>query len=199
MIEINLLPEELRNRVIKQPKAPVAESSIKPGLNHALLLVPVIFGLLIIVHILFLFLSILRSRESALLKSRWEQSAPQRKAIEDFKIEYSLTSGDTQGLQQLLNSRICWADKLNKISALLPSGVWVEYISVTEKEFQLHGKAVSLNKEEVSLIRQFLDALKNDASFYKDFLSLELSAVQNGLVGGIEVADFGLSGVFKAR
>ena len=198
MIEINLLPEELRNRVVKPVKIKRSVSvRAKPGPQQLILLIPLIFALLIAVHIIIVFLGVTRSFQLSSLKGKWERMLPERKTWEDFNNEYMLYSGDSQDMQKLLNERINWAEKLNRLSLILPSGIWFEAISVSGKAFQLHGKVVSLTKEEVSLLRNFIDDLKNRPGFIKNFNSLELSSIQKETIGGYEVADFNLVGTLK--
>ncbi|PIP18831.1 MAG: hypothetical protein COT38_01425 [Candidatus Omnitrophica bacterium CG08_land_8_20_14_0_20_41_16] len=199
MIEINLLPEELRNRIIKPVKSATAGSGVKAGPRQLILIIPLVFAVLLIAHTVFIFLGIIQSVQLSSLKDRWGKLAPEKKALEDFNSEYTLLSGDSQEIQRLLNERIKWAEKLNKLSLALPPGVWFEAISASGKEFQLRGKVVSLSKEEVSLIRQLIDALKNDANFFKGFNTLELSAVEKGAIGGYEVSDFTLIGTLKGK
>ncbi len=197
MIEINLLPEELRNRVIKPVKPAIVSSGAKAGPQRLILIIPLVFAVLIIAHIVFIFLGITQPVQLRVLKSRWERSSPERKALEDFNCEYKLLSGDSQETQRLLNERINWAEKLNKLSLALPPGVWFEAILVSGKEFQLRGKVISLSKEEVSLIRQLIDALKNDLNFFKGFNTLELSSAQKATIAEYEVLDFTLLGTLK--
>ena len=199
MIEINLLPEELRSGVIKPGKSAAVSSAGKPGPQQLILIILLVFALLIIAHIVFVFLGVTQFIQLSALKSKWERSTLEGKALEDFKSEYALLFGNSQEMQRILNERINWAEKLNKLSLVLPPGVWFEAISASGKEFQLRGKVVSLSKEEFSLIRQLMDALKNDANFFKDFSALELSAVQKGLIGEYEVADFILIGTLKEK
>lgn len=198
MIEINLLPEELRNRVVKPVKSsqPVRVVS-KAGPQQLILLIPLVFIVLIIAHIVIVFLGATRSSELNALKAKWEQMSLQRKALEDFNNENMLYSGNSKDIQKFLNERINWAEKLNKLSLILPPGIWFESISVSGKAFNLRGKVVSLTKEEVSLIRNFVDELKNKPDFIKSFNSLELSSIQKEVIGGYEVADFILTGVLK--
>jgi Tfp pilus assembly protein PilN len=197
MIEINLLPEELRNRVVKPVKAQSVRVSVKPGAQQFILLVPLIFVLLIMVHIIIVFLGVARSSQLNALKNKWERMLPERKTLEDFNNEQMLYSGDSKDIQKLLNERINWAEKLNRLSLVLPPGIWFEVISVSGKTFHLQGKVVSLTKEEVSLLRNFIDDLKNRPDFVKNFNSLELSSIQKEVIGGYEVADFNLVGTLK--
>lgn len=197
MIEINLLPEELRNRVVKPLKTEALKTGAKPGAQQLILLVPVIFIVLIIVHIVMVFSGIAKASQLNMLKAKWNKAAPERKILEDFKNEHTLNSGVTNEMQKLLNERITWADKLNRLSLALPPGVWFEAISVSGKVFLLEGKAASLNKDEISLLRNFIDGLKNKPDFTKNFSSLELSSIQKEAIAGQEVADFKIAGTLK--
>ena len=199
MIEINLLPEELRNRVVKVPKPEVIRSGSKLNPQQFILLIPLIFALLISIQIFFFVLVAFRSAQLGSLKAKWEKSAPERKSLEDFNAVHNLASGDARAIQQLVNGRITWADKLNKFSLLLPSGVWFEAIFVTNKDFALTGKVVSLKKEEIALLRQLIDNLKNEQDFFRDFNSLELGSIQRDAIGEYEVTDFTLIGTLKVK
>jgi Tfp pilus assembly protein PilN len=200
MIKINLLPEELRDKVIKPVKPAVAVSSAtKPGLKELILVIPLVFVLLIIGHIVFVFLGMAQSSQLNALKGRWERMAPERKALENFNSEYALLSDDSREMQRLLNDRVNWAEKLNKLSLVLPSGVWFNVILATNKDFSLGGSVVSLDKQEVSLLKQLIDSLKNDPSFFKDFNTLELGSIQKRTIGKFEVTDFTLIGTLKVK
>jgi Tfp pilus assembly protein PilN len=199
MIEINLLPEELRNRVVKAAKPEVIKSGSKLNPQLMILLVPLFFILLILAHIYFIVLGVSRSSQLGFLKARWEKIAPERKTLDDFNAENSLISGDTQVIRKLTNERITWADKLNKLSFVLPPGVWFQSISVTNKDFSLMGSVVSPKREEITLLRQLIDNLKNDHDFFKDFSSLELGSIQKMSIQGYEVTDFTLIGTFKGK
>lgn len=197
MIEINLLPEELRNRVVKPVKVQPVKVGAKPGAQQLILLIPLIFTALIMAHIVIVFLGVTRSSQLDALKDKWDKMLPERKMLEGFNNEHMLYSGDSKEVGKLLNERINWAEKLNRLSLILPSGIWFETISVPGKAFNLHGKVVSLTKEEVSLLRNFIDSLKNKPDFARNFNSLELSSIQKETIGGYEVADFNLVGTLK--
>ncbi|MBN2831441.1 MAG: hypothetical protein JXL82_04120, partial [Candidatus Omnitrophica bacterium] len=142
MIEINLIPEELRSRVVKPVKTVASGSSAKqqPGPQLLILIIPVIFAVLIITHIYFISLGVTRSVQLNVLKKKWENALPNIKALEEFNAEHSLISGDAKEVQKLIFEKINWSEKLNDLSLSLPAGIWVELISVSGKEFYLRGK-----------------------------------------------------------
>jgi len=75
--------------------------------------------------------------------------------------------------------------------------VWLELISLSDKDFRILGKAVSLERNEVSMVRSFIDGLKNNQKFIKDFSLLELSAIQKSMFNDKDTVDFGISGKVK--
>jgi len=56
---------------------------------------------------------------------------------------------------------------------------------------------VSLQQEEMNAINKFMDNLKKDSVFLKDFSNLELTSVQKKVIGGYDIADFVLSAKLK--
>lgn len=187
MIEINLLPQELK---IKSKKV-----GLEP--SYFLYLVPLLFGILICVHVYLAILGIAKNCQFHALNNRWQKVAPQRKTLEDFKKEHELLSSDANIIQQLTAQRINWSEKLNKLSLNLPSGIWFDEIIVTSLDFTLRGSVVSLQKEEFGLINKFINNLKNDEGFFKFFNNLELSSVQRRVIGGYDVVGFVLVGTLK--
>lgn len=188
MIEINLLPEELK----KLRKFYLMEPKLL--LFYFIFLV---FGISVFLHIFLTMLNIARSRQYQLLINKWEGLLPQRKEVEKLRQEYEILLADAQIIQQLTSQRINWAEKLNKLSLCLPSGVWFDALTVLNKQFELRGSAISLQKTEMDLINRFLSSLKNDAGFFKDFNNLELSSVERKEIASYEVVTFILSGKLK--
>ncbi|MBI4972859.1 MAG: PilN domain-containing protein [Candidatus Omnitrophica bacterium] len=189
MIEINLLPEEL--------KAKPKERKTKLEPKAVFYLAPVIFALLIATHIYLAVVNIKNSYQLKALNNKWQAQEPQRKILDSAKEEYDILSADVQAIRQLAAERINWAEKLNQISLGLPSGVWLNEISLAGNKFNLNGSAISLQKQEMSLINKFLTNLKNDPDFFHGFNSLDLDSVQKRAVGGYEIADFIFRGSLK--
>ena len=193
MIEINLVPEEFKLK----PKDKKMSFGFAP--KYFTYMVPAVLGLLIFVHIYLAGLLMLKNSQLGSLNKKWQGMASQRKVVEDFNKEYSLFSSEAQAVKQLSQRRVTWAKKLNNLSLLLPPGIWFTELSVSPKDFTLHCAVVSLEKNEMGLINQFMDNLKHDSDFFKDFTALDLSSVQKKTIGGYEVAEFILTGALKAQ
>jgi Tfp pilus assembly protein PilN len=203
MIEINLLPVELRVKArVKKAEAPVVTQGAKLKIDQEkvfLYAIPAILGVLILLHLYFAVLTIMRNSEMVSLNKKWLVLEPQKKAFDEFNNEYSSVTFDASAMQKLTQQRVLWAAKLNKLSLSLPSGVWFNEVSMNGRFLNIQGSVISLQKEEVSLLNKFLDNLKADKDFSSDFLKQEVSFVQKKNVGGYDIADFVIAGVLKNR
>ena len=190
MIEINLLPHELRT---KRDKTSGIDS------KYFLYAAVAVVGLLIAIQALLLVVGIVRSSQLVVLNANWKKMEPQRKELDAFKQQYDTVSKDVQILQQLALKRINWSEKLNKLSLSLPSGIWFNEIAVSPANFVLKVSAISQEKMEMAIINQFIGTLKKDAGFFKDFAAFDLNSFQVRNIGGYDTIDFILSGTWKTK
>lgn len=189
MIEINLLPQELKT---KAKKFGIDSKSI-------LYFILLAFGIIIFVHIYLFAVTVAKNCQLRLLNNKWEKLEPQRKILGNFKNKYEVLSADAETIQQLITQRINCSEKLNKLSINLPSGVWFNELAISSRDFTLKGSVVSLQKEEMVLINKFMNNLKNDAGFLKDFNNLELSSIKRVTVSSYDIVDFILAGNLKTN
>ncbi|RJO63971.1 MAG: hypothetical protein C4540_05300 [Candidatus Omnitrophota bacterium] len=184
MIEINLLPEELKAKARK-----IQASEKFQYIVYGILAVCVLF---IVLHVFFGVIAIAKGVRLNSLKAQGKKLQPQLKALEDFRKENKELSAEEKGMQDLVAKRINWAEKLNFLSRDLIMGTWFRELSVTPKELIIKGAAVSLEKEELRLLDKFIENLKKDERFFKDFTAIELKSVTRALIGNYEVVDFTL-------
>jgi Tfp pilus assembly protein PilN len=192
MIEINLLPPELRK---KEPKFKIAI----PKETLYLFSGAIIFFLVLIHIILMVSLSI-RKAKYANLKKQWQKILPEKKKIDILKQEHKNISNKIKSINRLTKKgRINWAKKLNIISDILPDGVWLRRIDFSEGELIIEGSSVSLKGEEVMLVNKFTSALKNNNDFYSDFKDLDIDSIKRRQIKNIEVADFILTAKLREK
>ena len=192
MIEINLLPEDPRFKAKRIGKVSIES-------KYFFYLIPLVFAVLIFVHICLAAVGIAKSLQFSQLNSKWKKIQPQRELLNNLKKEYDVVTSGAKVMQELNSRRLNWSEKLNRLSQDLPSGIWFNEILVSRKDFALKASVVSLQKEEMSLINKFIDSLKNDARFLSDFNKLELGSVQKKSLGGYDVVDFILTAKSKAK
>jgi len=191
MIEINLLPEEF-----KINKSGGKFSFSKDQIVYIALLV---IGLLLIVHIYLAFLGIAKNIQLSILTKKWHSLEPQRKELEKFNSGFALSSQSSAVVQQLIQKRISWAPKLNKLSFNLPKGVWFNEIALSPKDLIIYGSVISLEKEEMNLVNKFIENLKNDPGFINDFSGIEVSNLLRKSVGGYDIFDFTITAGLKEK
>jgi len=189
MIEINLLPEEQR--------AAKKSAGIDPKLF--LFAAPAVLVIFILAHVYVTSRLLVNKFQLTGLEANWKKLEPQRKQLEVLRREYDVSLEDAKMMQDIIGKRINWSEKLNKMSLNLPSGIWFTEISLSSKDLSLKASAVSLQKEEVNLINRYIDNLKKDENFSRDFSGLDLGSVQRKTIGGYDVVDFTLSGKIKEK
>jgi hypothetical protein len=201
MIEINLLPEELR--VKTKQKAPVQQVTVINASGFTqdkafIYALPAILVIFVLLHFYFGIAGIIKSGQLASLNRKWLDLGPQKKVFDEYNQQYSLAFADANLTQLLINQRTLWAQKLNKLSLNLPPGVWFNDIAMSKQSFTISGSVISMQKDELSLINKLLNNLKVDKDF-SDLNSLELSNVQKRTLGSYDISDFVLTGTLKIK
>lgn len=201
MIEINLLPEELKVKT-KQKASEHAPVAGVIGLTQDKIFIyalPAILIVFVLLHLYFGVLALAKGGHLAKLNRQWLDLSPQKKVFDEFNQRYSSASADASLTQGLISQRILWGQKLNKLSLDLPPGVWFNDLALNKQTVTVSGSVISLQKDELTLINKLLDNLKSEKNLYNDFVSLELSNVQKRTVGSYDVSDFVLTGVLKTK
>lgn len=188
MIEINLLPQEKR---VKIKRASATET------KNYLYLIPLILAIIFFWHICLAVTQVVSNAQLAGLKNKWKMLEPQRKAWEEAKVKYNLAPEDVEMMRQLANEKICWAEKLHTLSSKLPAGIWFNEVSAVNKVFLIRGVAISLDKQELILINKFLNNLKDEKTFFKDFENLESVQMQDTVISGYHTMNFTINGKMK--
>jgi len=201
MIEINLLPEELRVKTKQKVFEQQVVITNTTGFTQEKMFIyalPAILVIFVLMHFYFAIVGIVKGGQLASLNRKWLDLSPQKKVFDEYNQQYSSASADASFTQLLINQRTLWAQKLNKLSLNLPPGVWFNDITVSKQSFTISGSVISMQKDELSLINRLLDNLKADKNF-SDFTSFELSNVQKRTLGSYDLSDFVLTGSLKTK
>jgi len=191
MLEINLLPADLKPK----PKKPGIDLESK----ETLYLIPLVFGIIIIIQLFLVGILMFKNVEMKLLSARWQKMETQRKALEEFRSQTAQLSEDARALQKVSSASVKWAPKLNKLSLDLPPGIWFRELSLKGGILSLKASVVSLEQSEIGMINQFLDNLKKDKDFFADFAKVDLGTIEKRTVGTYGVADFTVTGALKSQ
>ena len=216
MIELNLLPEELKKKKkrIELPEIPF----IPIGL--------VLIGTLVVIQLLLSgWIAITRAQISSLEKT-WQELAPKKTELDSIKKRISTTSKKAQVIEYLIDKRMSWARLLGELSDSVTNDVWLtslsydEKIEAPEKEtsrdssknkikskpktyktstLTISGSASGKGEEGTAYIARFIQSLKNNKDFFKNFSDVELVSIKQGSVADLDVMNFKLACRFKQK
>lgn len=195
MIDINLLPTDLR-RKRKGACAGLAINiprEILFGVGGGFLLL--ILGIHLILGLIWLGMM----GHLTLARSQWRGLSPDQKVIEDINnASRQLNQKINETADRTTKKRVAWSEKLNSISDSLPQGVWLTKIVLEKGTLTIEGSVVSRDHDEMTRVGNFIGSLKKNDLFMKDFVSLELNAIESAKKYSRDVADFVVAAKLKA-
>lgn len=154
MIEINLLPEDLRK---KEPKFGKFDLSVIDLDNVNMKKMPLVnigiiaITVLVVFHlILFLVGSNSKASLNALAKKN-EALSPKKKEADSLKSELDLINKKVTAIDGLMVKRFSWAKKLNALSDAATSGIWLTELSYDER---IGDKVVSVARTSNSKLKK---------------------------------------------
>ena len=196
MIELNLLPEELRKKRarIELPEIPIIPIAV--ALVGALLVLQFALGSIIY----------LGQRQLASLDKKHENLVPKKVAFDKMKEEIAAISQKVTAVEGLLKKQLHWSRLLNELSNSLTTNIWITRLSYEEspghynktRTLTLLGSAAGKSEEATALIARFIEALKDNKNFFMDFDTLELISIREGQVAEQDVMNFTLVCSFKS-
>lgn len=191
MIEINLLPEGLKAKT----------ANVQEKQRQLLYLASaIIIGVLLFSYLLLLLMYFKKSSVLKGLNKKWVALAQKRNSIEEFKRKYQVSSvSEVLKKEKVSEGPSCCSKNLARISINLAKGLWLSELDFKEEILFLRGSALSLEKEEVSLIHKFISNLTNDKEFNIDFKDIELGPLSRRVLGAYDILDFTLEAKVKKR
>lgn len=186
MIEIDLLPPELRRK----------KRLSLPQISNKKMLFTLFWSLLLF-HLLLVSFNAINIKRLNSLKKTWQQLSSQKEEISQLKEQLRQINTKIPLIEQLIKDRIIWSKKLNQLSDLMVSGVWLNELSLEKGYLIIQGSCASRAKDEPALIGRFMQNLKEEASFSSDFAEIELGPIKKSLIKQTEIMDFDLSCQFK--
>jgi len=218
MIELNLIPKNLRIANKKnEAKLGIKLSKVAP--------IPLIVGLISVIilsQVILGMISVMQQKKLAAIKCKLNDIMPQQEIAATLKKEVDKLSGKVAVIDSLTSGSLVWAQKLYDLNNSIVDGVWLSALSLSveksktpqvfagfnkgispqvpaDKEmFVINGSAVSSDSDEATaIVGRFIDSLKTNADFFKDFDDIKLSSVQRETLGNTEIMNFTIICYFK--
>ena len=229
MIEINLLPQEMRKKEPRFKSIDLSEFDFKnlPLKNIA---IAAAAGLIVLHITLFAVGAYCKSKAVALAK-KYSLIVAQNKEALGLKDQVDLIHKKVAAIDELMVKRFGWAKKLNDLSDSVTPGIWISNLEydekLTERSIQLvskpadekskapapkqstekvmarylviSGYASSMGEQGTALIGRFIQSLKDSPGFYADIYDIELGSIKSERIQEQEVMSFKLTCMFRQR
>lgn len=198
MIEINLLPEELKRKRRKRqlPKIPLIPTTI------------IFISALIILQVFLSGVVFFGKKQLSSVEKEWQALAPKKRELDAIKKKISLTAKKTEAIENLMKERLSWSRILNEISNSMTPNVWLTELRYEEKSqakqgskgskeimakvrsLVLSGAASGKGEEATAYIAHFITSLKQNDKFFRDFEDIEVVSIKKSIMEGADVMNF---------
>jgi len=202
MIEINLLPPNLRVKKKESAKLPSLPS---------LPIIPIAAGIvafLVFLQVLLLFFIQTKAMCLDSIKKKITSISNSNKEVMDIDSRLKEISSKAEIIDKLAASRFCVARKLNELSDSMIQGVWLRNIDIRKSEpagetgvskelLLIEGSDIVLGDNKEGAIGKFVNSLKENESFASDFDNIEIAKEELKKVRDTEIMDFVIICHFK--
>lgn len=200
MIELNLLPKELR----KKEKKPLPKIKI----------VPIAIGVaatLVSVHLIFVAVVFAKSMTLKHLKSKWQEMQPLKTKTETMYAEIADLDKRMTAIRKIARPQLDWVRMLSGLNQAVTPSVWLfEFKPVAGKGaqqnitsgtpatyLQISGYALGGSQQGTASVAKFINSLKKTQDFYVYFDDVELEMINSRTIAGEDVMLFKLRCAFK--
>lgn len=185
MIEINLLPEEMR----KQKRDPL-KLDLELGKVKVIAIAAVI-GVLLLVILFPIIGTGVRKKQTMALIIKEQQLSVKKSDIEAVNKELSFLRAKQNALSAVTTRKFLWSKKLNELSDLIMPGIWYTLVRMdSENKLIIEGKVISKQEEAMAAVGKFMRGLQEDSSFFSDFSDIKLESVERENVEERDVVNF---------
>jgi len=225
MIEINLLPEDLKGLQKKKKSTKVDIKMPEIPLMPVLIASVSIF---IFVHLCIGLLFVVKKNQLGSLTKKHEVILPEERKALVLKDEFDNLNEKFTIIDSLTKSTFAWSRKLHDLSEAMTDGVWLTSLSLkvpveksktisvrpntqrglldieggeetSDKQvLVLEGSAASsIPGQETAIVAKFIKSLKASTGFFSDFEDIKITTIERKKLGAAEVMDFTIMCYFK--
>lgn len=190
MIEINLLPPNLRKKKKKQNPLRIPNIPKEAVIG----LIGGEAALLFLAHVILTMAMVANFTQRGRLEDELKKVSSQWEEAKNILGELRTMQNKLSAIEKVTTQqRTSWSQKLNDISDSLPRGVWLNKLSLDRKILLIDGSAVSKERNEMISVGTFASSLKNQKTFTEGLENIEVSSIQKRLIKQTEVSDFLIS------
>ena len=166
MIEINLLPDDLKKQRVIVPKE-----------------LFILIGIILISLLILLTVSVNKSCNATAVKAdnietRWQEILVLKNEYGGYKKQLKSLEERSLVVNYLMADRIYYSQKLNELSDLLVDGIWLNKVDLNNEILTIEGKVYSKEGKEEAIVGNFMNNIKYHESFFKDYSDVELKIIK---------------------
>ncbi len=204
MIELNLLPKELRRKRKKRKAAELPKIPIFP-------ITVGVLAALFVTYLVLMFLARSNRKLSVTLTTKWEQMQPQREKTDNIAKEINALDKRVEAMRKISKPELEWARLLGGLNQAVIANVWLSEFQMRTTRtgegrggqdipvsLDLTGYALGKSEIAMSTVGRFMESLKRSRDFSDYFEEIELQNIRNAMISGDEVMMFKLICRFKA-
>ena len=225
MIEINLLPDELKKK--ESPFKALNLSGIDLKSVPVIPIAAGLVGLLLAMHILLFLVGIYGKIGFANYTKKYDAIAARKSEADALKAQVVAIHKKVAAIDDLMARRFAWSKKLNALSDFMTPGIWLVSLDYEEKMgerqvafqvpgtkgqapqtgtrtekglvryFVISGYASSMGEQGAALVGRFIKNLKENGTFYSDLNSIELVSIKSEKFDNQDVMAFRIICSFK--
>ncbi len=201
MIEINLLPEELK---VEKKKAESQRIDIsKIPIKNIIIITTAVF---IVSQIVAATTLLIKKNSLKKLNRLIKELEPRYNTALSLKSDIQQLGGKLSAINELTSKSILWSKKMADLSSAITEGIWLSELTLQDKKgpkgqqaMLLKGSAVSYPEgEEAAIIGEFIKSLKSNKGFFEDFEDVKLESSRIRKIKELEVMDFTIICYFKS-
>ena len=186
MIEINLLPAEMRRQkkiYFKFDLADIARVKFLAGGIFA--------GAMALLVIIPALGANIRKHQILALLEKEKNIMPQKTSVEAINSEIAVLKVKLNALDDITKRRFLWSRKLNELSDLVLPGIWFNRIGAElDNNLTIEGSVISKNEEAMASVGKFIKNIKDAKLFFGDFSDIKLESVQRKNIDKRDVVEF---------
>ena len=222
MIEINLLPKELRKKTHKAISAGGLDLPKRLMINTGI----IVLFFLVLTHIALSITTMIKKGQAQDLQLEWQILQPAKQSADGHIRQIQALKAREKLIKSVGGVDVIWARKLNYISELIPSEIWLTRITLDERQRVIkRGQTRGLNARAAAGVRdntqqiltlngiveskhsskmlspvgRFIKSLENEPLFFDDFEEIELGDVKRREIEERNVMSFELICVVKDK
>ena len=187
MIDINLTPKNFKRKKKRNllPGGFQIPKEVIVGSVGGLIV------LLVLLHVTLQFFVFRKIFQHKNLKVQWEELSSPKANVDAVVKELRMLQNKIKSIEDITSeNHMSWSRKLNIISDVLPRGVWLRKVALSDEVLFIDGSAVSQRNNELINIHDFANSLKKQEIFMKNFKDLEMGSIQSRKIQQTDLADF---------